>query len=236
MAQIDQIYSIHKDIVSLCGAGTVTALVSMSSFFLSYEFKDFERIDSTTEKSDLPNVFSKRRRFSRIILIISSILYIAAIALIGVSICLYRNEREIQSTSISGQIIQIRNAAASASFNQVAILASISAAIIIAGSVQCALNFDKREEFGIIGSSIYSAGWLAMAFAASMDNNSIDSINTNRLAWTLCSSAAIVLGSLGVQWQIDNQFVSGPFWSIVALGLTGFTIGTSYVKAAPNET
>lgn len=220
----------------MAATGAAVALVSTATYFMTYEYKDFERVrreGDVNGSSKLEEIYGKRRRIAKITLALSALFYICAIALLCVSICLYRDEREEQSTAIPVQIQQLRQVAAQPSWNEVSVLASLSSALVIAGAVQCALMFDKTEEFGWIGNIIYASGWLGNAFAASMNNKGVDSIRLSRLAWTLPGAAAIVAGSVVYPWQVDNGYISGPSWPISALGYTAFVIGTSYVTDPP---
>ena len=99
--------------------------------------------------------------------------------------------------------------------------------------IQSAREFNMTEQFGWIGSSIYAAGWIGNAFAASMGNKSISSVKSNRLAWTLPGAAAIVTGTFLVPWSIHHNYVSNPGWPIAGLGYVAFTVGTAYVSNAP---
>lgn len=234
MAQADQLYAVHKDVVTMAATGAAVALLSTSTYFMTYEYKDFERVrreDDGTSK--LEAIYGRRRRIAKITLAISAFFYLCAIALICVSICLYRDEREEQATDIPGQISQLRTLAAQPSWNEVSVLASLSSGLTVAGAIQCALTFDKAEEFGWIGIILYAGGWLGNSFAASMNNKGLDSIRLSRLAWTLPGAAAIVAGTVLYPWQVDNGYISGPSWSISALGYAAFVIGTSYVTDPP---
>lgn len=232
MATPDHIDAVHQNIAILTGTGSAAALVGMASYFMSYEYKDFDRIN-VQGQDRMEVAFKRRRKVSQAVMIIAIIIYVAGLVLLALGISLYRNEREEQAQSISGLIQQNRNTAAEPNTNEPAILAGISTAVILAGMIQSAREFNKTEQFGWIGSSIYTAGWLGNAFAASMNNKSINSIKANRLAWTLPGSAAIVAGSFIIPWQLSHNYISGPGWPIAALGYAAFSIGTSYVTNAP---
>jgi hypothetical protein len=130
-------------------------------------------------------------------------------------------------------IQQIRNHDAQPKLNEPAILSGISSAIILLGVIESVRHFHKTEDFGWIGSSLYAAGWLGQAFAAAMNNKSVSSLKTQRLAWTLPGAAAIIGGTFLIPWQLQHNYVSGPGWSVAALGYTAFTIGTAYVTNPP---
>jgi hypothetical protein len=232
MATPDQIDAMHRNITILTGTGSAAALVGMASYFMSYEYKDFDRIN-VQGQDRMEVAFKRRRKVAQVILVIAIIIYVAGLVLIASGISFYRDEREEQAESIPSLIQQIRNADAQPSTNEPAILAGISTAIILAGMIQGAREFNKTEQFGWIGSTIYAAGWLGNAFAASMNNKSISSIKGNRLAWTLPGAAAIVAGTFIVPWQLHHNYISGPGWPVAALGYVAFTVGTSYVTDPP---
>lgn len=206
--------------------------MGMASYFMAYEYQDFTRVDNQGQDR-MEVAFNKRRRYSKIVTVLASIVYMAGIVLIALGISLYRNERQEQAQSISGLIQQNRNITAQPKTNEVAILAGVSTAVLAAGMVKSAFDFNKTEQLGWIGSSLYAAGWLGNAFAAAMNNKSISSVNANRLAWTLPGAASIVAGTFLVPWQLHHTYVSGPGWPVAALGYAAFTVGTAYVTNPP---
>ncbi len=234
MALPDKIDSFHRDISMMTGIGAASALLAMSSYMMSYEYQDFDRVHINGQDR-MEETFHKRRRTSIIIMAIAAFFYVAGIVLITLGITLYPDEREEVATNIPGQISQLRVQAAQPDINEPAILAGISAALIVGGIGYGAYVFNKTENWGWIGSSIYSVGWIGMAFAGSMNNKSIESLVANRLAWNLPGAAAVIAGTMIFPWQLSENYVSGPAWPIQALGLLAVVVGCSYLQPAPTE-
>lgn len=232
MALPDKIDSFHRDILLMTGLGSAVALLGMSSYMMAYEFKDFNRV--TIDGHDrMEAVYFKRKRMSLVIMVIAAFFYVAGIVLITLGITLYPNEREEIAGNIPGQISQIRSANSQPSINEPAILAGISAAMIVGGAAYGAYVFNKTENFGWIASSVYSAGWIGMSFAASMNNKSIQSLVANRLAWNLPAALLILGGTFLTPWQLQNNYISGPCWPICAIGYLCTVVGSSYLTSAP---
>jgi hypothetical protein len=232
MALPDKIDGFHRDISVLTALGSAISLIGMSSFMMSYEYKDFERVQIQGHDR-MEEVFNRRRKTSIWIMAVCAILYVAGIVLITLGVSLYPSEREELASSIPGQISQIRNNNAQPETNESAILSAISSAIIVAGMGYGTYTFNKTEDWGWIASGIYGVGWIGQSFAAAMNNKSIDSLVMNRLAWTLPGAAAILFGTVIFPWQLEHNYISGPAWPISALGYAAFTIGTSYLTTAP---
>lgn len=233
MATSDVIDSVHRDIVVFMSSGSIAALLGMSSYLMSYEFQDFERVNLQGQDRMQEN-FTSRRKVSIAIMVVSALVYVTGIVLLTLGVSLYREEREEQAASIPGLITQIRTTAEQPSVNEPAILAGICAVLIVSGMIKSAINFNTHEQWGWIGSSLYTAGWIGLSFAAAMNNKSINSLVGNRLAWTLPGAACIVAGTFIVPWQLHYNYISGPGWPIAAIGYTAFAIGTSYLTSAPN--
>lgn len=236
MATVDQINEVHENISIMCGTGSAVALVSMAAYFMSYEYRDFNRIDlqKNSRQDTVDLIFRRRRKSATAIAIVAMLFYIGGLTLIALSLSLYPSERELQANDISGLIQQNRNQAVQPGVNEAAILAGISLGVVLIGVLQSARDFHKRERFGWVGSTIYAAGWIGTAFAAALNNKSINSLVGNRLAWTLPGAAGIVAGTFLLPWQLENNYVSSPAWPLAALGYVAFTIGTAYVTEAPN--
>ena len=232
MATSDQIDAAHRNITILTGTGSAAALLGMSSYFMAYEYKDFDRI-GVQGQDNMDREFQKRKKTALIVLVLAGLVYVTGLVCLTLGVSLYRTEREEQGTSIPVLIQQIRNTDAQPKLNEPAILSGISSAIILLGVIESARHFHKTEDFGWIGSTLYAAGWLGQAFAAAMNNKSINSLVDHRLAWTLPGAAAIVGGTYLIPWQLQNNYISGPGWPISALGYVALTIGTAYVTDPP---
>ena len=228
MSVPSQTDAIHRDIVIFMGIGSVSALLGMSSYFMSHEYQDFDR----SGKSE--SIFQQRKKWALAVMALSAFFYVCGIVLMTLGISLYRDEREEIASSISGIIIQTRQQAQQSSVDEPAILSSIGAALIILGMAQCCRNFAKTEEWGVIGSSIFASGWLINSFAAACNNNSLSSLRGDRLAWSLTGSAAIVAGTFMFPWMLHHNYVSGLSWAIMSLGYIAFDISTSFVVTSPD--
>ncbi len=237
MALPDTIVGFHLPILRLSGAGSCLALLGMASYGMGYEFKDFERVAHLSSNGPLreriENVYSRHNKAGIVIMAVSAAIFVAGIVLLTLGATLYPLEREEIASNIPGQIAQTRAANAQPKINQPAILAGIGAALIVGGMSYGAFRFNSTENWGWIASSIYSLGWIALAFAGAMNNKAIDSLVLNRVAWNLCGSALVIAGTLLFPWQLENNYISGPSWVLAAIGYACFTIGTSYLTSAP---
>jgi hypothetical protein len=232
MATSDQVDTLHRNIWALTGGGAIGAMLGMSFFLMSYEYKDFDRV-TVKGQDQMETLFHRRRKTSMAIMIAAIIVYIAGMTLICLGVSLYRDERENLASSVTGLITQIRNKAAQPSINEPAILAALSTVCVVMGIGKGAWDFTTTEQWGWIGSSIYTIGWLGLAFAGAMNDMSIDSLSTTRLAWTLTGSSMISAGTFIIPWQLHQNYISGPGWPIMALGYVGFTVGTGLVLPGP---
>lgn len=232
MATEDQVECVHERTSILTAVGSVSALLGMSSYFMSYEYKDFDRMN-VSNRENLNASYSSRKRNSVIIMVVAAVFYFAGIILLTLSMSLFPDERELQAFDIPSLLQQIRNETAQPGVNEAAILAGVSASIIALGMIQSAREFHKTEHFGWIGSAIYGAGWLGLAFAGAMNQKSISSLTGSRIAWTLPGAAAIVGGTFLFPWQLRHNYISGPSWPLVAIGYFIFGIGNSLVTDAP---
>jgi hypothetical protein len=212
----------------MTATGSAAALLGMTTYFMSYEYKDFDRVD-LQDKSKMDSTFHRRKRFAEILQIISALVYIGGIVVLVLGMSLYTEEREAKAFDIPTLFQQIREAATQPSINEAAVLASISSVVLVIGLLQCIREFHKTERFGWIGSTLYAAGWLGNGFAASLNNKSISSIEDSRLVWTLPGIAAIVAGTFMFPWQLRNNYISGPAWPLVSIGYVLFSIGNSLV-------
>jgi len=234
MALPDKIDSFHRDISLLTGLGSAVALLGLSSYMMSYEYQDFDRVNLQGQDR-MEEVYFKRRKVSLAIMILAAFFYVAGIVLITLGITLYPTEREEIASNIPGQITQLRSVAAQPDLNEPAILAGLSAALIVGGLGYSGYVFHQTENWGWVGSAVFSAGWVGQSFAAAMNNKSIESLVANRLAWTLSGAAVIIAGTMIFPWQLENNYISGPAWPLTALGYLAFTIGTSYLTPAPTS-
>lgn len=233
MASSDQVDLLHRDVVIFMGTGTIAALLGMSSYFMTYEYEDLDRLNVNSQ-SHLETTYKSRKKVAFAIIIIALIFYVSGIILLALGISLYRNERTEIASSITGIIQQTRNAASQPSVNEPAILAGIAAAMILGGMFASARSFRKTEQFGWIGMSIYTAGWILNAFPASMNDNSVGSLDGSRLAWALPGAVAICAGTYLLPWVIHHNYVTSPAFVIMSLGYVAFGVSTSFVLEAPN--
>jgi len=148
--------------------------------------------------------------------IIGFLFYVAGLILLVLSISLFREDKELQSSQVAIIIKQKQVRDAQPNMDQPTILASFAIVFILLGT----LFSYTASKIGII---ILALGWIGMGFAGSMANNSLNSIQNERLEWTLSGSLFIVLGSL--------LFPSFDFGLIIAsLGFLVFTIGNVQVR------
>ena len=222
------ISSVHNDLAIFSGIGSALTLFGIAGYFMSYQYQDFSRVQiENREEMELKR--RRRRNFSRIIQICSVLVYLAGLVLLVLSIGLYRNEKEEEPDTIPDMIKHKRATESQPSTNEPVLLSSLATVIVLAGTIQCIRHFNKTETFGAIGMILYAGGWIANAFAASMQNNSIQSVQNQRLAWTLPGVTAIVIGTIFMPWEIKHQYVSGPSLPFISLGLLSYSIGNTLV-------
>jgi uncharacterized membrane protein HdeD (DUF308 family) len=220
--------SIHNTIGIYCATGCAVSLLSTSLYFFSRQYQDFERV-KINDRSIMDSEKQKRKKLSNYLIVVAIIMFITGLVLIVLSIGLYRDEKEENSTTISGMILQARAAENQPSTNEPIILAAIAAAVILAGTFQCCRNFSKTSSFGVIGMFLFAGGWLAEAFAGSMHTNSISSIQGDRLKWTIPGAFGICLGTFLIPYEYKHEYVAGLSMPIAALGYVCYTVGNNLV-------
>ena len=232
MASEDKVIGLHQNTAIITAAGAFGSMFSMSTYFLSYEYKDFYRANLGGNEN-FTSMFERRKKWAHILSVISVIVFLFSLTTIVLGISLYRDEREKQADDIPSLIQQIRNLSSQPEENEPAMLAGISTAIIFLGILQCLRHFHKTEKFGWVGSLLYAMGWMGNAFAAGMQDRSISSLNEKRLAWTIPGSVGIVAGTFLLPWQIRHQYVTGIAWPLISAGYLMFGIGNSLVTGVP---
>ena len=231
MATSDSISSMHNNIIVYVGVGSLATLFGMSTYLMGYEYRDFDRLD-IEDRTVMETRFQHRKKLSIAIFVLSAIFFFAGLVLITLGVSFHRDEREERAYDIPSLLDQVKENEAQPKVNEPAILSGISSGLIGIGGILAMREFHKTESYGWVGSSIFAAGWLAQAFAAATQNKSLSSLHSERLAWTLPGVAAIVAGSFMLPWQLQQTYISGPAWPLVAIGFAAFSIGTSYVLPA----
>jgi hypothetical protein len=207
-------YKVHKNLSIISGTGGALALFGISGYFMAFDY---------------PNTGIKRKQTSKVVAGFGILLYLIGIVLLILSVGVYRDQREDVETEISSIIQQVRKQENQPHHNEPFILASLASLIILLGLGQSLRTFHNTEKFGLVGLTVYTVGWVSNAFAASMQNNSISSINNQRLVWTLPGAIAIVLGTACLPWQIRHKYVSGVALPLSAIGYAFYTIGNAIV-------
>lgn len=232
MATEEQLQCVHQHISIFSGVGSIAALLGMSTYFMSYEYQDFDRV-GLFDPEEMKSMFTRRHLWARVILVSSLIVYIAGLILLALSMSLYRSEKEAQAADVASLLQQVRNANAEPDVNEPAILAGVGSGAVLIGMAFCLKEFHHSETFGWIGPLLYGSGWLCNAFAAAMNSNSVTSLKTARLAWTLPGASLIVGGTFLFPWQFQHHYISGPAFSLVAIGYGCFGVGNSFVTDPP---
>jgi len=227
-ATMSEVFSVHTDVSSLMTAGGFSTMVGLSAYLMSYEAQDCTRV-GLTNQTGLVSRLETRRKWTLAVMIVSAFFYAAGIVLLALGISLFRDERSLIADTISGLIIQQQEQAADSTINEPAIMAGLAAAVILLGSVQSVLHFNKHEEWGWLGSLIYATGWILAAVAAATNNNSISSIRTDRLVWALVGASLIVGGTYMIPWALHHRYISSPAYALMAFGFFSFSISTSLV-------
>jgi hypothetical protein len=166
--------------------------------------------------------------------ILAFLLYLSGFILLVLSIALFREEKEFQSSQVAIIIKQKQVRDEQPQTDEATILASIAAILILIGSCfivgkpSLGMTNDRAREPSTlsewIGLTLYIMGWVALGFTASMHNNAATSVQTDRLQWTLSGSFLVVIGSLiFVLSNFDIGLV------IAMVGYICFTIGNVQV-------
>lgn len=232
MATEDQVSLVHQNISFLSGFGAGSCYLGLASYFMAYEYRDFDRVD-LRGKMRMERRYRDRSRWSKIAMTLSVLLFVGGLVLLVLGMSLYPFEKEQQAFEIPSLIQQIRNQEAEPSVNEPAILAGIASAVVLLGAYAGAREFSHTETFGWVATVLYAAGWLANGFAASMNGTSITNLDTMRIAWTIPGAVAIAAGTFMFPWQLNHNYVSGPAWPVAGIGFACFAIGSALVTDAP---
>lgn len=229
MATVDQVSSVHNSLATYSATGSIAALFGLSTYFMSEEYKHYERYDMTKGKA-ISDLASERERGAKMIWMLSIFFFLSGLVLVALSMSLFQQEKEHLPTDIPSLLSQTQTHARDPDVNEVATLAGVSMGLVAIGAWYMSRSFTTRKEWGYIGPAIYSAGWIIAAFTAACLTKALSSFDENRLAWTLPGVAAIIFGTLYMPTQMKHQYSSGPLLVLTMLGFTGFTIGNSYVS------
>ncbi len=153
------------------------------------------------------------------------LLYLAGFILLVLSIALFKEEKELQSSQVATIIKQKKVRDEQPTIDESAIISAVSSVTILIGSyILLKRNLILFDVVDWVGLSLYILGWVGNGFAASMHNNSANSIQDERLAWTLSGSFLIVIGTL---LFVLPHFDPGLI--IATIGFIFFTIGNVQV-------
>lgn len=227
MATSDKIDAVHENIGIMSGVGSISAALSMSFYFMFYEWNDSSKL--RIEKSHFFNTKNWKKNLQYVMFLF----YLLSLVVIILSVCLYRQEREHQAQNIPSLLQQVRNSNAEPDINEPAILSGISGALTIIGLFLSLRKFEKEEHLGIVGPILFASGWLGQAFAASTNSKSIQTLKLKRLAWCLPGIALINTGFLLYPWQIQQDYSSGPAGILSLLGYFLFSYGNTLVMDPP---
>jgi Ca2+/Na+ antiporter len=155
--------------------------------------------------------------------IFAFLLYLSGFILLVLSIALFREEKELQSSQVAIIIKQKQVRDEQPQLDEATVIASLAMVIILLGSVLLI----KRTKFDVaewIGLSLYILGWIGLGFSASMHNNALTSVQDDRLSWTLSGGFLVVVGSLlFVLSHLDPGLI------IATIGFICFTLGNVQV-------
>lgn len=232
MATVNQVSSVHNSLATYSGTGSIAALFGISTYFMSEEYKHYERYDMTKGKA-ISDIASEREKGAKMIYVLSMFFFLSGLVLVALSMSLFSQQKEHLPTNIPALLAQTQDHARDPDVNEVAILAGVAMGLVAVGGYYMTREFTKTKEWGTWGPMIYSAGWLVAAFTASCTTKALHSLDTDRLAWTIPGVVAIIFGTLYMPTQISHQYTSGPLLVITMLGFTSFTIGNSAVTHRP---
>ncbi len=151
--------------------------------------------------------------------LISLLFYLMGLILIVLSISVYRDEKEAISSEISIIIEKTNTKNTQPNTDAPTLLAIFSIITILFSTIIILKNY---VWFGV---TFYTLGWIGVAFAGSMSNNSISSVDNDRLKWTLSGSLFIILGSL-----VYDLIRFCPGLILTSIGTLLFSIGNVMVK------
>lgn len=203
MVAKDSLTSVHNNLALLSGFGSVSYL--FGSVFFMWALNQNKWYD-----------------------IIGLVLFFGGLISLTLSIGMFREERHEDADTITGLVQQSQSAAKDTSFNEVAVLAGISASFIGISAALGFRQFEKHKNFGMYHVIGYTAGWLGMSLAGSMNRNGLDSVSGQRALFTVPGGFLVILGTLLIPWETKNKVSFGLASPLMAVGLGAFSIGVSH--------
>lgn len=231
MATSSEVFSVHNNVSAFMVAGGLSMLLGFSSYFMSYEVTDGNRLGVGQEAQ-----FQMRKKVALAVMIISAFFYVAGIVLLALGISLFRDERSTIALTVAGIIEQQQEMATDSQLNEPAIVSGLAAALVLLGSIQSIRNFNKTQDWGWLGSTIFTTGWILFAIAAATNNNSLTSVRTDRLVWSLVGTTLIVGSTFIIPWALHHRYVTSPAFPLMAFGVLAFGVSTSWAIPPPSET
>ena len=120
--------------------------------------------------------------------VISMLLLIIGLVCVVLSISLFREDKEAKSSVVAVIIQNAERRTSQPELDQATGLAIIASCVILL------VSFLNKSSWTYV--CLIALGWIANGFAASMETNSLESVQTQRLYWTLPGTLLLVLGSL----------------------------------------
>lgn len=232
MATADQLEYIHRNIAWWVGPGAAASILGLSSYFMTIEYKDLRRVDTSNIGTSLRRVFQRRHRWAMIVAVVSLFVYLVGTTLLTLGISFHRNERQTVPQSVAEQLELYRDQQNQPSLNEPALLSGAASLLIVSGLMMALRQFRQNGRLGWPGALVYGGGWLMQAFAAATETNRINSVNMQRFGWTLPGSAAIVLGTYMIPWQLEHNYISGPAWPLISMGYLSLSLGTAFARVS----
>ena len=133
MASQDKLLCVHQNLGWLSGAGSLTTLLGISGFFMLNEFP--KRQAKAWNHWHLPIM----------------VVYVSGLILLVLSMSLWPDERENEGETVADLINQLRKRKAQPKINEHALLAALSALVVVTGSFMTAKNWRNTRKLGFFG-------------------------------------------------------------------------------------
>lgn len=226
MANRDEYFCLHVPLSSIMFAGTVLNLISVSMYFLTFEYRDRNtRISSSGTK-----VLSReqRQRLQKFIWIAFAI-FVSSIILFVVAMSLYKSRKTELPSNVTHLYQHVQRTENQPSFNFPALIASLSGALTIVGVYLLHREFQQSRNLDWKGIIPFALGFYGLAYTASVHRNGLSSTQPIRLVWSFPSITLYLIGILMIPFQLKKNFIYLPSQILTTIGLIGFTLSNSLV-------
>lgn len=226
MASRDEYFCLHVPLSAIMFSGAVLNLVSVSMYFLTFEYRDRNTKISQSGSRVLSR--QQRKRLQQFIWIAFSI-FVASIVLFVVAMSLYKSQKTELPSNVTDLYQHVQRTENQPSFNYPALIASLSGALVITGVYLLHREFVQSRNLDWKGMIPFALGFYGLAYTASVHRNGLSSTQPIRLAWSFPSITLYLIGIMMIPFQLQKNFIYLPSQVLVTLGLIGFTLSNSLV-------